>query len=296
MDIINLPKTADASTAPKSIQGNIVELPTLYYAQWGASPALGDLAAETFGGWHRANCKLNLDKTALVLMHAAYCGSAEQAPLQFQYVEYTPRSYTIAANTFPPLLASARKAGIKIYHVPFGAGYFEHLPGYQKAQALGAEDPLRPHPRAEPDAVLEDLRRFKDTHVCPGPAGWEALSAERRQHMDFLPEARPVGHEPIAVTANELASAALADGVNHLIYLGFALESCLLLAEGGMHSMAARGFMCSAVLDCVTAVENRESARTKQHTATALWRVSTSYGFVYESRDLQAAFQLYIRP
>lgn len=282
----------DSSAEAKLLEGKVVEVPTLYYQQFGADPKLGDDAAKTYGGWQKSNVKLNLEKTAIVIMHAAYVGEAEQAPEQFQYCEYVPRSYRLAKENFPAILEAARAAGVKVYHVPFGAGYYEDLPGYIETQALGAEPSYAPRDTAEADEVLKELYSFKDDHVTPGPGAWDGIIEARKKYADFLPEAKPVGNEPIAVTANELAAVAKRDGINHLIYMGFAVDACLLLSEGGMQSMQARGFLCSAVKDCVTAVENRESTPSKHHTDTALWRIATSFGFVYESKDLCSAFEL----
>ncbi len=282
----------DTSTGAKVREGSVLEVPTMYYQQYGADPSLGDDAALTYGGWKKADLPLNAEKTAIVVMHAAYVGEAETAPEQFQYCEYVPRSYRIAEENFGTVLDAARAAGIKIYHVPFGTGYYEEMPGYTETQAIGAEPKYTPRDRAAKDDVLSELRNFKDNNVTPGPNAWDGIIAARKKYLNFLPEAMPEGNEPICTTSNELAAVAIRDGINHLIYMGFAVDSCLLSDEGGMLGMTRHGFMCSAIKDCVTAVENRESTPSKHHTDTALWRVSDNYGLVYEGKDLADAFAL----
>lgn len=283
---------ADTSTDAKLVNGKTVSLPTLYYQQFGASPEKGDHSAETLGGWHKADIKLNLEKTAIVIMHAAYLGTPEQAPEQFSYCEYIPRSYRIAEENFSPILDAARAAGVKVYHVPFGAGYFENLPGYQYTQSLNAEAPYAPRDRATADDVLTELYTFKDNNVAPGPNAWDGIIASRKAYLDFLPQAKPQANEPIATTANELAAIAVKDGINHFIYMGFAIDACLLSAPGGMVDMQGRGFMCSAITDAVTAVESRESVQNGLHTEAAYWRISVNYGFLYDSKDLISAINL----
>lgn len=282
----------DSSTGARVREGNVLEVPTMYYKHFGADPSLGDDAALTYGGWKKADVPLNADKTAIVVMHAAYLGEAEQAPEQFQYCEYVPRSYRLADENFAQVLDAARAAGIKIYHVPFGTGYYEDMPGYIETQALGAEEKYAPRDKAETDDVLSEMYAFKNDNVTPGPNAWDGIRKARAEYLSFLPAAMPQGSEPIATSSNELAAVAKRDGINHLIYMGFAVDTCLLTDEGGMVNMQQRGFMCSAVKDCVTAVENRESTPSKHHTDTALWRVSLNFGFVYEGKDLADAFGL----
>ena len=282
----------DNSTGVKVREGNVLEVPTMYYKHYGADPSLGDDAALAYGGWKKTNLPLNADTTAIVVMHAAYVGEAENAPEQFQYCEYVPRSYRLAKENFPTVLDAARAAGIKIYHVTFGKGYYEEMPGYTETQALGAAPKYAPERKAVSDDVLAELQTFKSENVTPGPNAWEGIAEARAKYLNFLPEAMPQGNEPICTTANELAEVAARDGINHLVYMGFAVDACLLTDEGGMLGMQQRGFMCSAIKDCVTAVENRESTPSKHHTDTALWRVSVNFGFVYEGKDLADAFAL----
>lgn len=72
------------------------------------------------------------------------------------------------------------------------------------------------------------------------------------------------------------------DGINHLIYSGFAINWCLFQAGGGIWEMARHGLLCSAIREVVTAIENKETVRGELAKENALWRVSTGYGFVYE--------------
>jgi hypothetical protein len=49
--------------------------------------------------------------------------------------------------------------------------------------------------------------------------------------------------------------------------------------------MRRTGMICSALRQAVTAVENRESARTEAHKEEALWRVALAFGFVFDVDD-----------
>jgi hypothetical protein len=77
--------------------------------------------------------------------------------------------------------------------------------------------------------------------------------------------------------------------VDHLVYVGFAVNWCLLMSPGGMVDMERHGLLCSTVPEAVTAVENRETARDEREKQQALWRVALAFGFVFGLDDLLAA-------
>ena len=268
----------------------IITLPTSYYCQYGTDVTLA-YPADGMDGWKTDPLPLNLDKTAVVVMHAGYVGEPDNMPEQFAACEYVSRSYQIAERVFPKLLGAVREAGVRVYHIPFGTGYYEDLPGRKRVTALD----VKPDPAlcnyAEQDPVVEALLRHKvDFGMSSGAGMAEPMVARMREgyqkYLDFMPAAKPVGDEAIVENAAELAAVAKQDGVNHLIYIGFALDWCLLLSPGGMHEMQNRGFLCSTVRDAITAVECKESVRELSHTETALWRVGTRFGFVYDSETL----------
>ena len=272
----------------------VVELIGRYYQQYGTDLNLA-YPSDGIGGWKTARLPLNVDRTALVIMHAFYGGEAEAYPEQFQRVEYLERCYQIARHVYPALLAAVREAGMRIYHVPFGSGYYEEFPGYQRAEKLAEEyRPVRD--RAVQDPVAEKLYAFKADHALGDGEGSRFRIAKTVAASNaaggFLLEAMPVGEEGIATGERQLAALATADEVNHLIYIGFALDGCLLTAAGGMMDMLRRGFLCSTVADAVTAIECRESGRDQGHLQTGLWRVGSSGGgMVYESAELIRALK-----
>jgi len=49
--------------------------------------------------------------------------------------------------------------------------------------------------------------------------------------------------------------------------------------------MSKRGFMCSALKQAVTAVENKDTARKELCKEIALWRVALAFGFVFDVDD-----------
>jgi hypothetical protein len=256
----------------------MVRVPADYYQQYDADFAR-DVPGEGYGGWRRAEIELDLDRTAVVVMHAWDAGTREQFPGWHRAVEYIPRADAIARTILPPLLSAVRARGVALFHVVGGGDYYKACPGYQRALDLAGPEPALE--RLPPDPALDRLHRFRSEHVFVGAHNQADVDAGFRR-LDFPPEARPAGREGVAENAGQLFALCRQAGVNHLIYAGFALNWCLLMSPGGMLDMSRRGVMCSAFRQAVTAVENKESARLESHKEEALWRVALAFGFVFD--------------
>lgn len=247
------------------------------YQQFDADPSL-PVPAEAYGSWSERESELAPLHTALVVMHAWDIGPPTAFPGWKRAVEYLPRAEHILKTVFPPLLAAVRASPVRIFHVR----------GDRGAHPLdsGREPPSR---RAgvrvrqlmvDPDPVHEELRRARAAQVFPGAHNRGDCDQALAQ-LDFAPAARPVGHEGIADDGEQLATLCRIHGINHLIYIGFAINWCLLMAPGGMLDMARHGCLCSTIREAVTAVENRETAREEREKQQALWRVAVEFGFVF---------------
>jgi len=261
-----------------------IRLPTYYYQQFDADFSR-DVPAEGYGGWKQAELELSLEHTALVVMHAWDCGTREQYPGWHRAVEYIPRADAICRTVFPRLLAAVRASDLKLFHVvsPAPSGYYKDYPGYKKASELAGD--VEPLEQVAPDPIWESLRRFRLENSFPGAHNQSDVDRGFRA-LDFAPEARPQGDEGIAENAQQLFALCKAEGINHLIYAGFAINWCLLMSPGGMIDMSRRGLLCSALRQAVTAVENKETARSELCKELALWRVAIAFGFVYDVDDL----------
>jgi len=265
-----------------------LKLPASYYQQFDADYSL-DVPAEGYGGWKRAEIEISLEHTAVVVMHAWDFGTREQYPGWHRAVECIPRAHEICRTVFPGLLSTVRASDLKLFHVVGGGDYYGNYPGYRRAVELAGPGPEPPE-RVKPDPVLERLRQFRADHVFVGAHNREDVERGFR-NLDFAPEAKPLGDEGIAENADQLFALCKDAGVNHLIYAGFAINWCLLLSPGGMADMSRRGFMCSALRQAVTAVENKETARRELCKEIALWRVALAFGFVFDVDDFIAALE-----
>lgn len=256
------------------------------YRQFDADPSR-DVPAEGFGGWHGTEVDLAPAHTALVVMHAWDTDPAKRFPGWHRAVEYLPRAERILAEVFPRLLAAVRRSPLPVFHVVGGGhDYYRHLPGYQRAAALAAT--AAPLPPVPADPTHARLLRQRTELSFPGTANIADAAAGLAQ-LDFSPAARPRDNEGIAEDGHQLAGLCRAHGVNHLIYVGFALNWCLLMSPGGMVDLARHGCLCSTIAEAVTAVENRETARGELEKRQALWRVAVEFGFVFSLEDFLAA-------
>jgi nicotinamidase-related amidase len=251
-----------------------------YYQQFDAD-LTRDVPGERYGGWQRA--EIEIGRAALVVMHAWEAGTPSQYPGWYRAVEYIPRSQAICREVFPQLLSTVRTSELPVLHVVGGGDYYRHQPGYRKAIDLAGPAPAPP-PGAIPDLILEQLRRFRAERVFVGCHNRPDVD-RGFANLDFPPEARPLDTEGVAEDAPQLAALCRDLRVNHLIYVGFALNWCLLMSPAGMVDMSRLGFLCSTIRQATTAVENRETAREERNKQEALWRVALAFGFVFDLDD-----------
>ena len=250
-----------------------------FYQQFDADMTR-EVPGEGYGGWQEDTIALDPAHTAVVVMHAWASGTPAQYPGWYRAVEYIPREQKICREVFPPLLAAVRQSALRLYHVVGGGKYYEACPGYARAKALTPPPPPAP-PRLKSDPALDALRQMRGRRVFVGEHNVPDVNAGFAK-LDFDEHARPRDDEYVCENAEQLAAVCLADGVNHLVYCGFAINWCLLMSPGGMLDMSRRGAMCSALRQATTAVENRETARFELNKAEALWRVALAFGFVFD--------------
>lgn len=253
-----------------------------YYQQFDADYTR-DVPGEGYGGWQTADIKIEPEHTALVVMHAWETGTYEQYPGWHRAVEYIPRAAEISRTVFPPLLSAVRRSRIPLFHVVGGGDYYQHLPGYQKAMELAGPAPA-PLGRVVSSPGLERLHRFRSENVFVGEHNREDV-ARGFANLDFTQEARPLNTEGVAENGPQLFALCREAGINHLVYVGFALNWCLLLSPGGMAEMSRYGILCSTIRQATTAVENRETAHEERCKEIALWRVALAFGFVFDLDD-----------
>jgi len=260
-------------------------IPTWYYRQFDADYSL-DVPAKGYGGWIREMLPLESSRTALAVMHAWDCGKKSDYPGWYRAVEYIERANKISENVFPELLGKVRSKGMNVIHIADDSGYADGMEGHEMALELSNK-----YYKNKPvvfdmitSEVYEYLNEFRKNHSFPGIDNIEDI-AKGRSHKSFMKNAVPLPKEFIVTDSSQLHSICMELGINHLIYIGFAINWCLQYSPGNMNDMTAKGIICSTIKEAVTAVENKESAEYECHKEYALWLTALKNGFVYELDD-----------
>ncbi len=259
-----------------------ITLPACYYQQFDADYSL-DVPGEGYGGWKTAELPLNLDKTAVVLMHATDYGTREQVPGVYAACEYIPRANAIGAEVMPALLAAVRGSPLRLVHMCSGEALCKNLPGYRADLAKPVS-----FAQVEQDEVSQTLRAFKTDHAFPGRHNLPSYEVYARL-MKFPEHETPLPGEDIVCDEGQLLALCRLHGINHLIYIGYNINWCIQFANGGFLHLYRHGLLCSTVRGAVTAVENRETARANGGLEQALWMLSVGFGFVYPLEPFKAA-------
>ena len=239
-----------------------------------------DVPAEGYRGWTTASVEFPLERTALVSMHAWALPCPTRCAGYYRAEEYLSRAKRILEDVFPPLLAAVREAGMPVLHVVGWGDYYKRLPGYLRAVELAGQSPPAP-PGAPGDPAIEAIREINRKRFFPGERNLPDIEETGRVN-DFAPQARPLQTEGIAENAHQLNTLCRELGVSHLIYIGFAVNWCLLMNAGGIVDMSRLGYLCSTIREATTAAESRESARAELHKQQEMWRIALGFGLVLE--------------
>jgi len=258
------------------------------YQQCDADVTL-EVPGEAYGGWQIVPVELPLERTALVSMHAWEFDGPDEVPGIYRAVEYITRADRIVKTVHPRVLGAAREAGMPVFHVVGGKDYFRDCPGHAEAVKLAGPAPEAPQ-GAPSDPAVARLRELKSKTLYPGEHNAKDIETAHAE-VRFPPEARPLDSEPVSENAHQLNAVCRDRGVSHLIYIGFAINWCLLKSPGGMVDMSRLGYMCSTIREATTAVENKETARQEVCKQVALWRVALAFGFVFDADDFVRALK-----
>ena len=245
-----------------------------------------EVPAEAMGGWTRVSVDLALGKTAVVSMHAWENPPPAEYPGCYRCREYLPRATQILDTVFAPLLTDIRKAGFPLFHVvePVLFGRAEKA---GKTYAPPA-DPPGQAAWTEADPYYQAMRNLRKKTAFVGERNWPDVTRSF-PIVDFHAASRPQGKEPILRDTSQLETLCKERKIVHLVYIGFAINVCLFHMPCGIWSMAPKGYVCSAIREATTAVENRETARKELNKEAALWQIGLETGFVFGEKAFRKA-------
>lgn len=264
----------------------MITLPAHYYKQHDAH-LTADIPGRGFDGWTTRLLDVPLERTALVSMHAWNPGLVDEIPAGpdspyagwFRFVEYLSRAVPITQSVIPPVLQSARDAKMTVIHVGSTEAYTGKYEGYQAAKEMAGEPPTEPAGAVE-DPLRQQWQQERQVQMH-GQKNLEEIRAGQ-QFLDFPPQAMPKPGEPVVINSHQLNAVCRDKGIWHLVYIGFALNWCLLASPGGMIDMRRMGYVCSTIRQATTAVENAETCSEEMAKEVALWRVALMFGYVFD--------------
>ena len=283
------------SSSQKLNPGRILMLTGEYYRHYPVDFAEGKEGAIGFKGWGgKEEITVSADETAIIPMHIWNIDISSELPFTSEgpaggvmdMLEWASRSAPIIKTVIPPVFDAARKAGIPLIHVASGENYAKKYPGYQRALKLAGSEPAGPGKAPKHDIAKPPDDRKNE--LVFGERFTQSIDYYS-ERIDFPPQAKPLDNEYVVLTAHQLTEVLRNMGVWNLIYIGFAINWCLWFSPCGMTDMSRLGYRCNCIKECVTAVENRESARGEFNKQQALWRTSLMFGYIHSADDFITA-------
>ena len=260
----------------------MVQVPAYYYSQRGIDislphPGLG------IKGWGKTDIPIDPKRTAVLVMHCWDPLPYEQFPEAYEIVEYLSRANKIYEERLMPFLEEVRRSGMRVIHVALGfEPELQKFAGYHRIQ--------KKYPPAKYETIQcspehEQLRYRRRLLNLAGDKEFYDRIEETYGHYTFA--IKPLDHEDVVCRDNQLFGICRDEGIDHLIYTGFAVNACLVSSPCGYIDMTRHGIMCSIVGDLTTAVECKETCEEQLHRQVGLWQYAVWGGFVFLADDLK---------
>jgi hypothetical protein len=285
-------------TAPEA--NRTISIPWHFYQHYPADFSAWSRAARGFQGWTSEVRDLDLDRTALLLMHLPDAGLTPDAewgpdclrPDLLGTVEWVPRTMELCAHRLPRLVTAARSAGLLVVHVLGSIGDPQEPCAARSLVEVGPPPPPDPDCRTPDPEVAARHRRDVFGPLPSRPADSPLGGSCTPDHMPGLPaELRPQGNDLVVAESYQLHRLMQNRDIIHLLYTGWALNWCLWFSPCGMSDMQRKGYLCSAVRGGCVAIENRESADTEANLEYACWKTTTMFGYIFDLHELTAALR-----
>lgn len=191
------------------------------------------------------------------------------------------RSEEVTDAAIEPALRAARLAGLTIVHAP-SPGVAQQFPADQQQPPAIVDIAKWP-----PKAFRARAGRFS-LHRNPreqGP-GWPPDWANQ---LGLSPAITVQDGEPVVATGAQLHTTLEDREIMHLLYLGFAINWCVLGKDYGVRAMKDRGYNTILLRDSTTGVEFPDTLETLQVTEIAVREVEQQHGFSASNKDFLSA-------
>ena len=190
------------------------------------------------------------------------------------------RADRITREAVVPVLERARQTGLTIVHAPSPpvAEQFDQLKQHAS-----------PLPVAESDWPPAPFRRRQGAYASfrgprAQPPGIPLIDA-----LGMSPHIDVRDGEHVVATGDQLHDLLRANGLLHLVYVGFATNWCILNRDYGMRAMAQRGYNMILLRDATVGVEFPDTLAAEMATEMAIREVEQQLGFSAAKDDFLAA-------
>ena len=195
------------------------------------------------------------------------------------------RADRITREAVVPVLERARQTGLTIVHAPSPpiAEHFDQLKQHAP-----------PLPVAESDWPPAPFRRRQGAYASfrgprAQPPGIPLIDA-----LGMSPHIDVRDGEHVVATGDQLHDLLRANGLIHLVYVGFATNWCILNRDYGMRAMAQRGYNMILLRDATMGVEFPDTLAAEMATEMAIREVEQQLGFSAAKDDFLAACAGYL--
>lgn len=274
--------------------------------------AEGDDFEEANFHHHQAPLEVRRPRVALVLVDVWNLAFADhplirESGLFGEYnggTSFPARCKRITLDKIKPALEAARAARITVVHAP-SARIARRYPQCQST--LTDEDNDATTDRAEifsqgeqtgdwpPDDFVRawneqrlDRTRHRD---------WLAAYARVKQVMDIPDAVKPSDTDQVVATGGQMHRLLKQQGVQILVYCGFAANWCVMDRPGAIRDMSARGYGCILLRDATAAIEHSETVEQQLNAKAVIDQVELRFGYSAATDDfIRACGNLTLSP
>lgn len=234
-------------------------------------------------GYEAEPLALDPHKTALVAMHCWNIGCEDGPPIDKDYfvgmgsLESYREAERIMRECIRPAMDAAREAGVLVCHVE------SELIARRHPEALADADPREVPDEARP-VVPGWRKQMEDRFHGTAYATHSPLA-----RMDRAKVVAPLPGEPFVFQSGQLDRALRRQGIENLVYAGFAADMCILRAPGGIEPMAPKEYRLFLIRDATVGVECEDTFAERIATRWAVRYFETHFGDTLLCEDFVAA-------
>jgi len=229
-------------------------------------------------GYEHEVMDLPVEKTAFIGMHCWNIGCPDGPPVATDHCvgmgwpQAAAEACRIMHEVIRPAMDAARSIRMPVCHV--------------EADWMDAEYPKIPSRRNRETTRQLVPRQQAMLDRAHGPA---YMTRSPLAEMRRAAVVSPQGDEPMLFYSDTLDAYLQAQGIETLIYTGFAADMCVLNAEGGAHPMLARGYRCVLVRDGTVGVERPDTFDERLATRYGIHIFEWKVGYSTTLEDLLSA-------